>query len=309
MALEAGEDRAQPGEHVESGNDVSADASYEVDMGFGEDEPSADEGGEAAADEGADASEGEGDESRASSPASGEGDDAGSAAESSPSSSIPREVLDRLERAERRANDLEAKLSGALRDPAKAAVSDQPPKPRDKLQTVDDMIEYMRWERARDEQAFQAQVALDAARVASEQRARGELSVTNMGDGNDYDSMVSRHVADLEAANPDLRRMFDASKDPAVARYTFAFIREMSERFGGNPAKTFNEIRNSMKARAKGEEDIVKKIDEAAKKGAAQLRGKVTRPSKTPTKKLDVDTINSMSDDEYRAWERRIYGN
>jgi hypothetical protein len=307
MADEATTETAAPAEAADATDYSAPEFDYSLDADSGEE---AGESGpvEEADDGGEEASSDDGETS--STPRTGGGDDATpTRVAEPPPPSLPREVSDRLTAAERRANELEAKLYQAIQHiPVRAAADDRPPKPKDQLQTAADVAEYTEWLLRHREGQIRAQAALDAQAAASEQRARGVLSPAALGEGQDYDAVIARHVEPLERENTELRRLFGQMKDPALARYTFGFIRELSEQFGGDPVKTFNEIRKAMQARTQGAEDMVKKIDKAAKSGADKIRARVGRPGKTPGGKIGPNEITNMSSKQYKEMYKRVYG-
>lgn len=227
-----------------------------------------------------------------------------------PISPAMQAVLDRMDEVQRIASEAQSELQ-RLRDAGVSRqddIPDEPPKPRDQLSTAQDVLEYVAWENARRGKVERAQRMLEATAAASEQHARGLLSPGTMGAGYDYDSMISRHISPIERINPAFRTAMREMRDPAIARYGIAFFIESLEKFGGDPARTFKEMRSALNGRAVAGKDIVQRIQQAQKSGAENVRMKARRPgAKSSPNKLTAEDISSMDNRDFIKLRNQMY--
>lgn len=164
--------------------------------------------------------------------------------------------------------------------------------------TMADLLQYME---ARDTH-LKAELGTHTSRVASqansEQAARGILSPTAVGEGNDYDSVIQRFVEpDLRAA-PELNDIFSRQQDPAKARYAYGIMVAMLQRHGGDFASWAKSLLNPVGSQATTTRANVDAIQKAAQDGARKIlgnNGKIQSPSGMPS----AAEIDAMSDDDF----------
>lgn len=189
-------------------------------------------------------------------------------------------------------------LGGMLGANRQQSEAPQPPKSVDQLETVQDLMEHIDWKMNQSNQSAQGADMRVRATLA-EERARGTLSASALGAGNDYDSVVNKYVVPLMQNNPAMTQLFHTQADPALAAYTFGLMQEIAERHGGDPVKAFQAIRSAMSAEMKGQQNLKKNIEQATKTAATKI---FNQPTRQPggTKRLDKEAIWGMSDAEFK---------
>lgn len=219
---------------------------------------------------------------------------------------IPQAILDRLDRAEStamQAHEELTRLRGGNQE--RSEVPEHPPKPREELTTIADLLEYQDWRDARMAQQLARQAISAGTTAAGEQRARGLFSKQAMGEGLDYDAMISKYIAPIEKTNPRSRELFSSQRDPAMARYSIAFLMEMTEKFGGDPVRAFREMRLALSARARGGQAVFDKIKQAEQRGGAKIPSRATRKGGSGTKTTTAADIDNMTAKQFIDYKAR----
>lgn len=183
----------------------------------------------------------------------------------------------------------------------------EPPKPRHQLETIEDLLQYQEWERKRESRSLRVEAALAASQAASEQRARGLLSTSALGEGFDYDAVIARHIAPVEKANPAAAKLFAIQKDPAMARYTIGLMLEAMEKFDNDPVRTFKAIRSALGAQARAGKDLVNRLNKAEEKGAQLVRQRARASApRTTSKKITEADVNKMTNLEFMQFRNKL---
>lgn len=192
----------------------------------------------------------------------------------------PTPADDRFARLERQNAELAeqlTRLSGRDR-----VVEDKPPVQLDQIETKADLAKYLEWNNEKLRRELSASFREDSASVHAEQRARGLFNRNEMGQGRDYDSLITKHIAPVEQVDPSFRRFFNSQQDPATARYVTAAVLEVIERAKGDPVKGVANLWAALDGKQATTSRVLKDIRSAAEKqvGKTNLRAaRATEPS------------------------------
>lgn len=173
---------------------------------------------------------------------------------------IPPGVARLVEEARREAREAREALQEIREANRRPDPVDVPPVDPNNIQTMDQLRQYNEWLIRKEFGALSASQRSTAESVASEQRARGILSPSNVGAGYDFDAMVGKHISPIERANPSFRQAMSHMKDPAMARYAVAVALEATEKFGGDPAKGFKALAHFLGSKARGDQEVFDKV-------------------------------------------------
>jgi len=123
-------------------------------------------------------------------------------------------------------------------------------------------------------QRLGAQQQFIARATLSEQTARGAFSAAEMGEGNDYDTLVARYVAPLVQANPAVDNLIAAAgpNDPATVRMIFATVCLAIDEAKGDVVKGIKSFLGGFRAVAQAGEDTRKSIQRAARAQSARVQ-------------------------------------
>jgi hypothetical protein len=208
--------------------------------------------------------------------------------------------LSALERRLQTTEDLNARLIGPALD---RTVEPQPPKSRDQLETVEDLLQYIEWQN-KQAQAQQTAAAEQSARHAAlEAQARGVFSTQTMGEGWDYDAVVSRRMAPLLQSSPNLRQLLMTQENPALAAYFLSVMMEVVHQNGGDVVKAARSMIQSSSAGARASKELTQRLNSAARAAAERVSGGTGSGDIGAGKYPD---FSRMSDQQFDAWERRM---
>lgn len=211
---------------------------------------------------------------------------------SSPSASSPsseyQDIVARLEASERRGQELETSLRqlASSQHGPRSMVPAAFQKPQDQW-TVRDL-----WEATQYMQQQQMQ------QVTAEHATRGRLNAEVMGQGNDYDSLMQKHIAPLAQRNPEISPFLQQL--PPEDRYMLGVMHEIYARSGRDLVKTVKTIFNALGARQQGARDVTKAVNNAAKGAALKVfQGGGARQTGRRALQTAEDVWN-LSDEEFR---------
>jgi hypothetical protein len=223
-----------------------------------------------------------------------------------------RQIREDAQRALREANEIRASLAPYMQRlvAETSRPEDTPPVSLDKVQagnlTYEEFLKYNEWQQNRNNQRLLTMAQDQAAKVASEQKARGYLSASTLGEGRDYDTMVGKHIAPIYRTNPQLKDLIHTvfSKEPALGEYYLAVMLEGLEKFNDNPIELFKAINGAANARQEGSREASISIRSAANRAADKL----LQPGggARPRQKLTAADIARMSDDEFQRLYQAI---
>ena len=190
-----------------------------------------------------------------------------------------RAEIEQLRRTAQEAKEFAAR--GGAAPAARPRVPDAPPFDPKSIETYDQLIQYLDWQRAKDRDELTKVATLEATATASAQRAAGILSKENMGAGYDYGHIVNNYIEPAVRDNPELGKVFQSMRDPALAQYGIGLVLKAIETNKGDAVKAFRQIRDALEGKRASTEDLVSKIKQAAKGQAAKSRSgkKAVNPS------------------------------
>lgn len=168
-----------------------------------------------------------------------------------------------------------------------------------------DFLKLINWQQEQRAAQVLAQAQAGANAVHSEQLARGLYSAAELGEGNDYDSMVSRYVAPLASQNPAIDQLISmaAPGDPATGRMIFATIIAAIDRAEGNVPKALKAVINGLGAWKQGARETVQAQARAAKVNDARVFSGRQSGGATERRSLrTAEDVWNMSDADFDRW-------
>lgn len=211
--------------------------------------------------------------------------------ETDDSSSPPTETdpyKERLDAYEQRIASLEAELrKGAEQRLApRKIIPDALRKPTETW-TEKDLQEYT---------DYRIQQGLESAHAVQEWR--GKLNARELGEGNDFDSVVEKHLYSNPEIQSDPTSLAFAKNLNPLSQYVLALVHEVSAAAKGDPVRAIKAIRNGLKARTEGARDVQKAVTAATRKVAMGLV-KGGKPTSTGTGK---QSVWDMDDNAFRRF-------
>jgi hypothetical protein len=168
---------------------------------------------------------------------------------------------------------------------------------------VEDLLQYIEWQN-KQAQAQQTAAAEQSARHAAlEAQARGVFSTQTMGEGWDYDAVVSRRMAPLLQSSPNLRQLLMTQENPALAAYFLSVMMEVVHQNGGDVVKAARSMIQSSSAGARASKELTQRLNSAARAAAERVSGGTGSGDIGAGKYPD---FSRMSDQQFDAWERRM---
>lgn len=251
------------------------------------------------------------------------GESAAAAAERPAAQAAPPALAPTMDPRDARIQSLEQQLAqfGAELTPwlahlqqQRRTADDQPPFRLEELDTngnlkPTDLARYLQWEMRQELGRMRAETHGVARATLSEQEARGQFTAAELGQGNDYDSLVNRYVAPLVQQNPAVEQLLRAATpdNPAAGRMILATIIAAIDQSGGDLVKGVKSVLQGLGAYKQGARDTGRAISRAAQVANAHvLPGGAGAAGTQATKKLETyDDVWKLSDKAFdREWDR-----